>query len=72
MRSICLIIQCSVSLEKLFVSVQSIGEVLDIPGKVKLQNPTHTLCLILDFHSKDDAAKTCNCIYFGRVVISFV
>ena len=48
--------------------MQSIGEMLDIPGRVKLKDPSHTLCLLLDFYSQDCSQKSCNFIYFGRMV----
>ena len=41
---------------------------LIIPGKVKLKDPDHTLCLLLNYSSNSDGEKCLEYIYFGRLV----
>ena len=38
------------------------------PGKVKLKDPDHTLCLLLSYSSNSDGEKCLEYIYFGRLV----
>eukprot|EP00795_Rhopilema_esculentum_P008623 gene8623-14635_t len=56
------------SIDKKREWIDSLGDILDIPGKVKLNDPSHTLCLLLDFHSSNAESEGCKYIYFGRLV----
>eukprot|EP00794_Sanderia_malayensis_P011860 gene11860-13093_t len=48
--------------------IKKLEKVLQFQGKVKMKDPDIVLCLLLDFRLSDEKEKTCQYIYFGRLV----
>eukprot|EP00794_Sanderia_malayensis_P011859 gene11859-13092_t len=48
--------------------IKKLEKVLQFEGKVKMKDPDHVLCLLLDFGLSDEKEKTCQYIYFGRLI----